>query len=124
MKKYPWQRWPDKDKNKKKKSQFHGQDKESSWKHSSLEQLRQYRSRKKLHVKKVDSLPDGNIGYNYYAAQKAGYDYPYPKNVILVKKGMSKEETERTVRHEEREVYLEERGLSHEEAHRIAEEKD
>lgn len=37
-KKYPWQRWPDKDK--KKKSSFHGQTSEPSWKKSSLETLR------------------------------------------------------------------------------------
>lgn len=38
VKKYPWQRWPDK-KNKK-KSNCHGQTRESSWKKSSIEDVK------------------------------------------------------------------------------------
>lgn len=38
-KKYPWQRWPDKDK-RQKRSDFHGQTKESSWKKSSMSDIK------------------------------------------------------------------------------------
>jgi hypothetical protein len=37
-KRYPWQRWPDRDK--KKKSDYHDQKKESTWKRTSIKDLR------------------------------------------------------------------------------------
>lgn len=39
-KKYPWQRWPDKDKTNKKGS-YHGQSKPSSWSKSSIQQIKE-----------------------------------------------------------------------------------
>jgi hypothetical protein len=40
-KKYPWQRWPDKDKKKDKTNRgYHGQTRESSWKKSSMQTIK------------------------------------------------------------------------------------
>jgi hypothetical protein len=124
VKKYPWQKWPDKDKKDKKKSNYHGQTNEPSWKESSLESLRQHGILKKFHIVETNNLPEGYVGINYYGAKSEGIPFPYPKNTILIRKGLEPDYKQTTIRHETREFYLEEGGLNHDEAHRIAEQKD
>jgi len=54
---------------------------------------------------------------NWYAAHELGISFPYSKDTILVRKGLSEEEAKWTLTHEIREAQLMAMGLSYEEAH-------
>jgi UDP-N-acetylglucosamine:LPS N-acetylglucosamine transferase len=71
-------------------------------------------------VKLVKKLPRGYLGLNKYAARELGLRFPYPANVVLVKKTLSPLKRIKTAIHERIEAYHMRRGLSYRKAHRIA----
>ena len=64
-KKYPWQKWPDKTKNRK-KSSYHGQTKEPSWKNSSTQDLKRSKKLYTYH---------GRTGHPQIHQTKTGKEY-------------------------------------------------
>jgi hypothetical protein len=56
-------------------------------------------------------------GMNYYAAKSLGTPYPYGKNTVVVKEGMSKQRDDWTRKHEKTEAGLMKKGKSYRQAH-------
>lgn len=126
-KKYPWQRWPEKKKGKAKNHQDRGQNQDSSWKNSSLDDLQEsdaerYAAQKGYQVKTMShrTLKD-YAGMNYYAAKKLGF-MPLPKkDEVWVSDNLSYSDRETTIRHEAIEAEKMKGGdTSYWEAHTIA----
>jgi hypothetical protein len=71
---------------------------------------------KVIYVK--DKLPQGYIGMNKPAYEEIYHKpYPYPKNIILILKGMGKAQTRRTITHEKHELIVMSKGLKYHKAH-------
>lgn len=69
---------------------------------------------------RVKEIPQGYIGMNYYAARTHKIPFPYSRNVILVKEGLTEAQRRQTIQHERVEINLMRRGRRYRTAHKEA----